>query len=1388
MFEESGFVTVTEPPKFVKEMIQSHQNLMENLSGSTGQEERRRILYDLIGKIGYNKPISALLYAVLTEDDYEDYYDHIADHATDNYEYPINLMVQIVSYKGFKLYSKKIIERVVYLVKNLIVDHSNVTNRNVLPALYDVVECLLRQIRCGDFAEKNIWLIKEILELLSSEINWLYCNERLIHITFYTFSSLIRDHDRPGLESLRKQESTFCKKLFDDQYNTCFSIGRDLYRILTELRNIPEFVTILLGLDYNAKTLILRNPTVEYCLSSRISSDLKARLMHYIENHTPSAYPRKFEVMFREFFPVPGDCRLLMADIFRWIIGAFRSSKPESYNKRYNLIKGLFLEAYDKDFFGLSKSMVIESTKLALTLDCICFDRNNVSSNSPRAIENKNNIEPIFRIITDLLPKRPALVGEIMEYLSITVTNFAPGFESEFRDNLKSATLAMVRKNVLSTEELAQMRTIAGESRAGKLMNDIYAFVLNNNNQPGSFGPQITPQFNVPMGMQQPQPPPPPPPQSQSQPQPQQSQPQPQQQSPQTNFSSRGPIFPSSITPPQTETSHFPLSPRNPLLPPPPSPLVQPDNYNPPKSFSFPNQKTPTQQIPPQQISQPSSHQIPSQQSSPQPIPQSSSHVSPRPSTSTFNQAQQPPSSLSSQKQQITSPNVVFGSQRQSADQQQNLDPPTFIPQSPRKQSLFSNPKSQSITTSTTPQSNPTPTITRPNESSSSVSTTTTTTSSQDQRSLSASSSSTSNTKNLSKNLSALSRMWLYAVSLPPFEEAVKENKIESAVETLGKIFKTFIGSADLGNTQSPHLKDLPSVIGKPICNSLNFNELSYSNINLDLKKLEISPPELNLFNKLVSWIFKWPIDESNNKDSNTYKAFELLRLISNQTDDPKEMCIKARTKLMIYNLRDNKLDQMGCVDKNQPNFLEFYRKYLKFELEREDPKSDKQDKNDKINKFKERFITDLECLISNQSSLFLSIVPILLTKWPDYFVGNPMFIHLCVKGMNPMMIYNLEIDLRQGKYNIMGEAENFDDIFYHLQNWESFDQLMLFHLMKAEWGGDKEKVEQLICSSKLMKSLDPLENPEIMTALLWILESIKPSSKIIKSLFSLITNAKSDEARSENIKFLSILFLSSYKNYSNQFSTQLDPILKEILKNEDYSEDGLNYAKAVISVIEELCENTNQDLTKGFTQIKRKVTDVKKFVEKATRGESSSEEQEDDKMDIEEDTTHSTTKTKPRVVDRKDRILRSQNKKPPPPPPKEATSEEDSEDDLPKASTKQRSRKRIHITSEEESDSRTEQQQQQHQQQQMGTKKNKQIRNVSNVSLSRRQSISSNITSSSSELVLDEESNNTNNNIKSRPSSRTRAATSSSQQNVARRKNNSPAKKKPKFNSDDDK
>jgi hypothetical protein len=44
---------------------------------------------------------------------------------------------------------------------------------------------------------------------------WLYSDERLLHITFYTFASLIRDHNEPRFEALKAKEIKFCRIIFD---------------------------------------------------------------------------------------------------------------------------------------------------------------------------------------------------------------------------------------------------------------------------------------------------------------------------------------------------------------------------------------------------------------------------------------------------------------------------------------------------------------------------------------------------------------------------------------------------------------------------------------------------------------------------------------------------------------------------------------------------------------------------------------------------------------------------------------------------------------------------------------------------------------------------------------------------------------------------------------------------------------------------------------------------------------------------------------------------------------------------------------------------------------------------------------------------------------------
>ncbi|CAG8446809.1 12397_t:CDS:10 [Acaulospora morrowiae] len=1245
MFEESGFVTVTEPPQFVR-------------------CDKK--------PLGYKMTMSALLYAVLTDEDYENYYDYVTDHDNDKYTFLISLMVQIVAYKGFKLYSKKTTERVIYIIKNLIVDHPNI--KNPLPALYDVVECILRQIRGGDTTEKNIWLIKEMHDLLSSETAWLYCNERLINITFYTFSSLARDHEKAGLDILRKQESIFCKRIFDEQYNTCFNIGRDLFRLLSELRNIPEFAYIFHGLDQNA----------EYCLNSRISSDLRARLIHYIENHTPTAYNRKFEVMFKEFFPVPNECRFLMADIFRWIIGAFRSNKPSINSMRCQLIKGLFLETAN---FGTSRSIVLDSMKMAMTLDLICFDRNG----SSKVNENRSNLEPTFRLISELLNCNLPLVNEMIDYISSAIVNFAPGFEMEFRENLKAATLAMVRKNVISLEELNQMRGYAGETRAGRLMNDICIYVSNN--QAGLLGTQIIPtQPNISMSFQQPQ--------------------------QQTNFSSRGPIFPSAN--PINHSDNIPFT-QNSIITP-PNPLTKSDNvqsYPMMVSQNISNQTT----ISRVSISNPATNQPAVQL----PVPTFGQVQS---SSSPHGIHQQTNISVSPKQQQPVAINVVHNSQ-QSSNVVVDSSVQHGFPQNARKPIASS--------------SKPTVPNPRPNEVPA--------TPLQEQR--------TPNSN--SKALSGLSNLWLYVASLRSFDEAIKKNSFEEAIEFFGRILNTFMERANLENPNSPHLKDLPETIGKQICNSLDFNEL-HRCVRLDLGRLEISPSRVNLFNKLVDWVFEWQVKASDD-ESNKYKAFELLRLIANQADNPKEMHIKARTKLMVFDLKGAKLDKMGCADRNHENFLDHYMDYLSFEINKEKSTSDSDVDADMM----ERFMDDLECLKSNQSNLFLLITPLLLIKWPKYFVGNPKFIYLSINRINPMMVYIFETNIRQGVYKIIGDVDCVDDIIYHSLNWDSFDQLMLFHLLRAEIGGDKEKIEHFFCTSKFLPTLNPLENPEILTALMWILETIKPNSKILKSLFGLVANSATEDSKSENIKYIIAVFATFHKHFPAPLVTQLDSILKEILKHEN-SDD---YITAVSNVMNELYKSANSDMVRGLLQLHHKVVEIGKMVDISIYNPESpidaSQKSEHMEIDEKDSNVRGPARAK-RINDRKDRILRSQCKQPPTNPPQKdqqnVTSDEESEDEeLPKISaTKQRARNKIDSSSSEEnSDSHTEQ---------AGIKKNRQMRGITNVP-SRQQSVPSN-----GEFHSEDGAANKNRNTRTRTTTLNRPTTPS-QTNLGRRKNVNPANAK---------
>ncbi|CAG8695183.1 420_t:CDS:10, partial [Dentiscutata erythropus] len=807
MFDKNGRCEVVDSPGFAKDLVENFRWLMDAFSGKTNDEDRKRVIYTMVetAQYGYRKIVSALLYGILTEDDYS---------------------------------------KILWLI-TIIIDDNRETTVNAQPGLYEVIENLLRQIR--------------------------------------------------------------------------------------EVSNIPDFAAIYSNLDHNAKLLMIRKPTMDYCLSSRLTNDEKARITAYLENHTPKAFPRKFDTFFRDF-SVSG---YTLLDIIRWICSAFRSAKPNAEYQRHQLISAMIAHARDKENSSEAKQSIMLLSKTALILDWLSFDRNSINQNIN---DNIINIEPTVRLILESYRTDSQFGPELIEYLGSSISNFLPGFDPEIRENVRVAAQTVIRRNVMTIEELNMIRSKTNDGRAA---SRIILEIWGGNKQLS-----------------------------------------------QQSFQQQSPSLP------------------------------------------------PRQQL--------------------TPLNQTAGALYNRPLNQTGSTS--------------------------NSDQQNSRRTSVNYDSLPMQSNPLVQPTQQDLPVSVPRQQIPPTSALKPSDQRTTI----------------------DNPKKL--------RMWLYLSALPNFEKAIQNNYIDESLEHLKNIFEIFLKNVDLGFPNSPHFKELPEKLAAPLCNSINFDELKDC-YDLSNRLLKIEPSGRNLFNLLLSWIFQWKT-EPNDNNSNKYKAFELLRLIINcakQTDGSNEIHAKARSKLMMYclgrsqssGLHDTSsvlLDTMGSININLPDAIELYTAYLKFEITREKISSNVEEE------FKQRWLEDLTLLQENENSVFLSMVPQLLKFWPNIFVGTPRFIYMIASG-----IYKFETDLRQQKYKVIGDVEGVDSILACALEWDSFEQIYLFNLIGSEYGNDVNQTEKFMSTSVYLKSLDPLTHPEALSGLIWLLETVSPTVKIIEALFEIMISTTTE-------------------------------------------------------------------------------------------------------------------------------------------------------------------------------------------------------------------------------------------------------------------------------------
>ncbi|GBB89154.1 hypothetical protein RclHR1_15840006 [Rhizophagus clarus] len=1058
-------------PSFISELKDDYQWV--GISGKS-EEDAKNELYRMIDTMpnGYNRTMSGLLYGALT-DEFQTYYDYIGDLDKDGYDHMIEMLKKLVTYKCFALYSTETIHRIMLLIENLVTDHRGALGG--ISGLYEVCESILRQIRGGDTSEVNIWLSSEVLEFFQRESTWLYSNERLLHITFYTFASLIRDHSEPRFEALKAKEIKFCRIIFDAHYNSFFKIGRDLIRLLRDNQIVPEFSYVINAIHDEVKANLMKQRTLSYCLSSRLSYDMNERLTHMLEQHSISAYKRKFDFFKTNFLST--EPRYLIADIIRWIISAYRPINEKATNNRYMLIN-LLLHEIGNNWDA------IELAKMALVYDWLCFDRNGKDLR-----EGLYCIEPCIQLIVENVKKNnPRIAKDLIETLHSSI-NIFPGLENEIRENVRAASQVAISHNVMTVEDIRIIRTklseFAGDTRIIKIIGDLWGHLIN---APPSSSLPYHPNPLQPLIMQT------------------TSVANIQMSHPDVNVNQR---FPASLPIPQTPLNSVQSN-----------PLFMPSHDKPPEILDLTGS--------------------------------------------------------------ISGTNI------------QNLD-----------NQMLSTKRRDSIPLLDQPSIAPVTQPSKSHEMKSAVEET---------------SSANVSTRIIAPSVPVPDSLWFYKNLLKNFKVASLSSNTVDEIQYLRQILDLFLNGVKLDAPNSPHLTDLPTFIGPDICRALNFDELKGC-FDLNSECLEINPSKQNLFNCLVSWVFDHK-DEPSRIDSPKFKSFEMYRLIVKKDE---KVHAEGRLKLLVYCFRSLKLDKLGTVlTKDFKSLINLYIEYINYEVKREDPQPNVEEE---VNK---RILMGVQLLQQYECNVFDSIVPKLLQNWPDIFVGKFEFITSIIHGINPMLIYKFETDLRLGHYKVFGNI-NLDVVLENSLNyWGSFEQLYLFQLIKAEIGNNIEKIEEFINSSLQLKVLEPIEHPEALCGLLSLLELVPPTENNVSLLTKLITNAKSPESKFENIKFAISIFTRWNDIFSDKLikvmTSEVDNKIHKLNETEAEIEDDENEASAFFDVIVELWKN--EKLKQAFMSIRPNFMLLGESVEKETtflQRPSETAEDDGEQMDAEdgEDMTH---------------------------------------------------------------------------------------------------------------------------------------------------------------------
>ncbi|KAI8365712.1 protein-domain-containing protein [Blakeslea trispora] len=383
----------------------------------------------------YNDVVSALLYGALTEPNKTRmFFQSISFVNRDNFASIVTKLQFLIMSIKFQSIRQPVRDQIFWIIGEL-------TNLNVqnVDALY---LCLMRQIRGGDLSPSNVSLSEHVLKMLDTHKPWLGTNPRVIATSVYTYLRIIIDHKAPQHQGLQQREIRFVINLMRDKWMLCVPIGRDLIRILYDLRGFNEFRQLWDDLLNNPQSIsprfkgidtILKTPTPKEFLRSRITPDIEFKLLFILQNLRATQYQRNLNWFVQRFLST-AEAEYYYADVIRYIVAGWYPSNQilqSDIVPRYVVIGGMMRL--------IKNNVVLSNVKTALIYDWLFFT----------ASDNIMFIEPAMLLMERSAERYPQITASIMEFLKKSADEFFPPLKDYMASCITCGMRALLSKGVI---------------------------------------------------------------------------------------------------------------------------------------------------------------------------------------------------------------------------------------------------------------------------------------------------------------------------------------------------------------------------------------------------------------------------------------------------------------------------------------------------------------------------------------------------------------------------------------------------------------------------------------------------------------------------------------------------------------------------------------------------------------------------------------------------------------------------------------------------------------------------------------------------------------------------------------------------------------------------